>query len=489
MKKLLTTSLFILPALVFAAVDATVVQSGSWGNSATWQDGELPAVAEDGQYNITFAQNDLNFTIGSGGTYKTKNVYIQFADNVNKATITSVNTGGLPVTLYFGNLTSGDVYLDYSSGDADRLRLSNEGSVKEGVNIHIQSSKVYTSAYNPSGFKGTLYVDAGSATDPTSDIVKISRLSGSGNLVVQSGAALKATQAMNLQNDSILTMYTGSYFETAQGIKMQNADISGHLNVTGARPKYYASDSTDLMICKKAVFREGSKLTTLNTNETSRSVLYGSDSSLYSYAGAGKLSFAQDLMINGGTLVLNSQNAITNSKGEQNVVVSNYHKVGTSTATDSTEPLVYGKSTATIKIGVDADNGSKLTVAKNTIDNLSLYDGSTLNLYLNGNELEIVNLIQKNTTGNSEKFGIVIYDDIMQGDLIVQDFNKLTNVDDVKGYLSVAGDMAGKEYFVEKLDNGYFSIYTTAGTVPEPAELAIIFGVLALGFVAYKRRK
>ena len=42
--------------------------------------------------------------------------------------------------------------------------------------------------------------------------------------------------------------------------------------------------------------------------------------------------------------------------------------------------------------------------------------------------------------------------------------------------------------FIKDLGDGSYTIYTES-VVPEPAEWAMIFGAIALGFVAYRRRK
>ena len=46
----------------------------------------------------------------------------------------------------------------------------------------------------------------------------------------------------------------------------------------------------------------------------------------------------------------------------------------------------------------------------------------------------------------------------------------------------------GVNLWIEEIENGS-GIYTIYTQVPEPAEWAMIFGAIALGFVAYRRRK
>jgi len=190
------------------------------------------------------------------------------------------------------------------------------------------------------------------------------------------------------------------------------------------------------------------------------------------------LKIAQALQLSkGATLVLNSQDAFdSQGTGKLNLLVSQY--------TFGAGSTVDGTADANLSIGVDADTGAKLSVEKNTIGNLTMYNDSTLNILLNSNELVIEKLISDGTTSD---FTLVLQDEIIKGSLFIGDFNSLISADDVKSHLS---SNLGSEIFVEfangtSADGGYY-IYTS---VPEPAQWAMIFGAIALGFVAFRRRK
>jgi len=116
-----------------------------------------------------------------------------------------------------------------------------------------------------------------------------------------------------------------------------------------------------------------------------------------------------------------------------------------------------------------------------------MYDASTLNLWLNGTTLNI-GAVSQTGSDSSSIFTLMLQDDVERGSLFVQDFNGLTTLEDVETYIS---NVSGEDFFVEfangiSADGGYY-IYNVA--VPEPAEWAMIFGAIALSFVAYRRRK
>ncbi|MBO5255530.1 MAG: PEP-CTERM sorting domain-containing protein, partial [Opitutales bacterium] len=153
-----------------------------------------------------------------------------------------------------------------------------------------------------------------------------------------------------------------------------------------------------------------------------------------------------------------------------------------------------GVANANLKFGYDID-GNKLATPVDTngdaivnnIANLDMYDTSTLNLWLNGTTLNI-GTVSQTGSDSSSVFTLMLQDDVERGSLFVQDFNSLTTLEDVKTYIS---NVSGEDFFVEfangtSADGGYY-IYNVA--VPEPAEWAMIFGAIALGFVAYRRRK
>ncbi len=481
MKKLLLT-LSLFPVCALAATDATVVASGNWSAGTTWEGGVKPAAAGDNLYNITFGANDLSLQMHTGSGYTasgTVNVY--FADGVTSATILNSNTSNeCRMTIDVSKLTAGNLTFGDATGHTNKVLL--KGSVANGVNITLNTNLIVTEGWDCSGFMGSLTVNAGTEAAP----VKIVRLSGRGDLTLKSGSYMTTanSNAMNFQdndtNSSLVTIESGATLKLGGGIKFYDADISGNLIVNGARPYKTSSDSINFFVQRKVIFREGSTLVNTYATATGARPVISGGGIMYSYAGERALASAQALQLtSGGTLVLNSKNALAiGGKNEQNILVSGYVMTK-----EEAGNIGDSKTTGNLKIGVDEATGNAIAVEKNTIDNLTLYADSTINLWLNGNELEIVNLLQTGDTTN--KFNVMICDDIIKGDLVIQNFNGLTSVNDIKAYISKSSDLAEKELFVENVNNSIY-IYTT---VPEPSTYAMIFGAIALGFVAYRRAK
>ena len=484
MKKIALIPLGLLPALAFAASSGTFIgtNGASWQTAANWQGGAYPALAGDNTYNIAIDANNAIMNLRYNGAYSgggNRTMNITMGDGVENATIMSANSAdAFTTTLNFASLSgTRNIYLtDEDGSSANKVSIS--GDIKAGTSLYINSAKYNLSNWDSSYMNGTVYVNAGTAEAP----ITIKRFSSAGSVYISAGHALRSTAAMNLQGaNSMIDIAAGATYTAALGVRSKNYDVKGSLIVTGARPYKTAADSINFMVTGKAVFREGSTFSnTYNTPSGARPVANGSGASIYSYASAGALSSAQAIQISGGaTLVLNSQNAwAIGDGGEQNFLVSLY-----TMETAEAGHVGDGATTGNLRIGLDADTGATISVAKNTIDNLKLYANSTLNLWLGGNDVEVVHLTQVGDTSNP--FSLVLQDDIERGSLIVQDFNGLVTVDDVRSYISTGAGTTG-ELFVESVSDSFY-IYTVA--VPEPAEWAFIFGALALGAAAYRRRK
>ena len=126
-------------------------------------------------------------------------------------------------------------------------------------------------------------------------------------------------------------------------------------------------------------------------------------------------------------------------------------------------------------------SGAKLTLGDNT--NIILYgcsitveDGATLEL--GANSTITVNL-EEDFTGSTNLFNVA------DGATLTQDGESVT-------LASLQDDMV-VTYNGQTLDNSQWSFDTETGelkaAVPEPSTYAMIFGAIALGFVAYRRRK
>ena len=484
MKKLLIYSALhsLFAAAAFAATDATVVNtdgSENWSNANTWDGAAVPTV--DTNYNITFTpasgENEATLIVDAPKE-RSANTNVTISD----ASVKTINLVGARTSddkyTYFdvGSLKSEHV-LNFSATEGvtrNKLRLT--GNVSENLTINFNG--VTMDDFICTGFAGTLNINM----ENDADVSKISRLSGAGSLYVNKGYLLATRastvgggSAINLQGNSMLSVAENATFETTSGLKFQNGRIDGKVIVNGSQSGLpNNADNIHFTIGAKAVFGANASLDAkLADSATARALVQGQ---VYAYSAAKSLKFAQDLQLSNATLVLNSVDAISVNDGGARLLVSGY---GSS---------YDGTTTSNLIIGQDSETGAKLAVAKNTIENISMYADSVLNLTLNGNQLEVLQIAQVGDTSNA--FSLVLNDVIAKGDLIIGDFNGLTVADDVMKYITLGESISDYKLLVDYVNgvdsSAGFSIYTA---VPEPATYAAIFGFIALAIAAYRRRK
>ncbi len=479
------TTLFALSA--FSATSGTVVNtdgSVNWDNTKTWANETILNLDNSNIVNITFAPVSGNeaFLLVNAPKERTENVTVNIvnSDNVKTFNFIAGSTSDSAKTIFAMDTLKSGQTVNFSGASNYTNKICFNGNIASGVIINLNSGIGYGSS-GSTGFSGTLNVNAG-----TDGIASITRLSGSGNININTGtlnttagSSVNSGSCMNLQGDSKLTMLTGTGFTVTSGLQIANGDIDGAITVKGQQSGFSENgNNIHFSIIKTAIFRANATLNTqLSDSTIGRVVVKGSNAKMYTYSASGALKMAQDLQLSAGaTLVLNSQNAISNNNNGTRLLISEYSSAS-----------MDGKTTANLIIGLDDEDGSKIKVAKNTISNIAFYADSTLTLSLNDNALEILNIEQTGDT--SKKFALELSDFIEKGQLVVNNFNNLTSSDVVKEYISAdetLGNVAVE--FVNGTDssNGYY-IYTTA--VPEPAEWAMIFGILALGLVVYRKNK
>lgn len=484
MKKLLIYSALhaLFAAAAFAATDATVVNTdGStyWSNSNTWDGATVPTV--DTNYNITFTpasgENEATLIVDAPkGRSASTNVTISDA-SVKTINLVGARTADGQYTYFdVGSLKSEHVLNVSSTEVATNYKLRLTGNISENLTINLNG--VTAESLLCTQFHGTLNINMENDTDVT----KLIRLSGAGSLYVNKGYLLATRastvgggSAINLQGNSMLSVAENATFETTSGLKFQNGRIDGKVIVNGSQSGLPNNgDNIHFTIGAKAVFGANASLDAkLADSAVARALVQGQ---VYAYSAAKSLKFAQDLQLSNATLVLNSVDAISVNDGGARLLVSGY---GSS---------YDGTTTSNLIIGQDSETGAKLAVAKNTIENISMYADSILNLTLNGNQLEVLQISQVGDVSNA--FSLVLNDVIAKGDLIIGDFNGLTVADDVMKYITLGESLSDYKLFVDYVNgvdsSAGFSIYTA---VPEPATYAAIFGFIALAIAAYRRRK
>ncbi len=214
-----------------------------------------------------------------------------------------------------------------------------------------------------------------------------------------------------------------------------------------------------------------------NISNSGRLVLYGSIANL-----SADSSIATDILINAdetfsiGASITNKLNTGTVTLENNSTLVLNSTNVINSKNTGKTNISTYYASSARIELGADNDFGSftKLNGAS-----------ATLTIDLNEHVMTF------------ESIDIANFTKIVLEDFVSGSFKSVNNITDEMLNKIVAykdGDtMMGTELKDLEVKNtgGYYYLYSASAipAVPEPAHWAVIFGMLALVFVSYRRRK
>ena len=107
----------------------------------------------------------------------------------------------------------------------------------------------------------------------------------------------------------------------------------------------------------------------------------------------------------------------------------------------------------------------------------------TLNAYTNGNALTFTGI---NSTGT---LNIFIEEDFSwENDKIHFTNATVERVVSILGTITIGDTVIDKSLW-DIVSDGNKGVYVNLTQVPEPAEWALIFGAIALGFIAYRRRK
>ena len=158
---------------------------------------------------------------------------------------------------------------------------------------------------------------------------------------------------------------------------------------------------------------------------------------------------------NGSTIIIRADNAIMQSE-------TDYRVFGMSKDAVSTLKLYADQQFADLWFNNDNTTG-------------------TLNAYTNGNALTFTGI---NSTGT---LNIFIEEDFSwENDKIHFTNATVEKVVSILGTITI-GDTVIDKSFWDIVSDGNKGVYVNLTQVPEPAEWAMIFGVIALGFVAYRR--
>ncbi len=204
-----------------------------------------------------------------------------------------------------------------------------------------------------------------------------------------------------------------------------------------------------------------------------------------------------------GTLTFN----LANNTKLYSTKTSNYNDVagitniigGIGTSVDFAYTRI--KTDAVLNVSTATGNFTKLDMANGATLNVSAGETTVGDIFATTKiNLDVVNgavltITDFNQATEGETFKIALDDEIVKGALLVADEKIGTYASEVASreymFVDEAGNerVVGSNLWIEAVENGFWSVYTSNPAVPEPAEWAAIFGAIALGFAVYRRRK
>ncbi|MBE6414600.1 MAG: hypothetical protein E7035_08645 [Verrucomicrobiaceae bacterium] len=469
------------------------------------------------QNNLILGSNAA--TIGDDGSYTFRNININGVkqtvnDKKNTYTI-KTEIDGAPEVINFDNGIKNLKIVTEFAGGYSTYNLS-------GASVDLDATFVESVVNINSAFDGsfcvgasqntTFNVNAGGtvsyvngagtnvksctvvfASGTTLNVTKRSSLNGQ-TFIFEEGASMitqntdnTGTEANNIFGKNI--MKKGSTLTVAGGIRMQASDIDGTINVNGAgsiNTNYQKTQDSFLFALYggTTIFGANSainqKYSTAKSSDgvTVKNWLAGS-ANIVSNAGTGKLVFGNKVnFLEGIKVTLNTTDAFVIGTGESWGATSQASSIFTFT----TQALVASGA------GSRAVNSVFEINAENNIGGFffEAAGNSTLELLFGENGSLTVGE-DANITSFAGADGIS-FEIILEGE--VKDQLRIFDLTEQQ-ILDSFTVKNSEEYKLQIKDMGDGSFYVNAisTAVPEPAEWAVIFGAVALGFVAYRRRK
>ena len=475
-----------MAAAVVSATDYTVSKSGNWSDASIWSDGEVPSTTVSD--NVIFGADNITLTVdGSGKTsvgtlnFGSYNATIDIAsgstlhldkkDSLGVAAgkkLTFNGDGMLELRGAAWNVVSTASTLEFNT---DVSIVTSQGHFSAAA---VTFNKGFTAANNVI-FHGNSYVD----------------FHGNINVAQQFNMYGSSTaRASVFHADSVVKVGTGS----SGGIILRTAKVFGSIEVNKNR-----ENNTSLLGYDggTTVFEEGSSFVQQNSGTTDSFIGNVVErGKLQIKAGVKNFDLEKDLRIR-GTLQLGASNLITiggKAQGEASFDIC---------AVDRAEAHKHLISSKTSKIILDADNDfgkfnfygdSVLTIVANgfasTIGGFGTVDTESYSYTTtSGSTVNVVGATGSVTLKitESEDFKIFIKGGKKaDGTADIANIESyLDNTDVRTSNIFVDGQEAFLIYNEEK--GGWY--VNSSAAVPEPATVATIFGLFALGFVAYRKRR
>ena len=485
MKKIYTiTSLLSLFAFsAFSADLESIVASdagGKWSEASTWTtpDNAVPASSSSSSYYTSL-------TVGTGKLVVDKeNVYVKKLIASASGSEIEIASDKTFTWRQNGANEDGSYILNGSA-----ITFSGDGTLNLNTQNWYKGSITINAKTNASG---------GLILKPASQLTINEEFNGAGKFEITVGGnsennkininANTSIRVLNSHSQGLTTVAKDATLTVTRFIYMNNPAqvvVNGALDITtdNTNWKPYAYIGTaSLMIGTLNNDISTAPTFTLNAGATANVGNVGSN--ICSIANAATINVAGSL--NAKTFARLYNKSVLNMQGgtfsADKIVIANYKT--TVTRPDNMSAEVWTNSTADTTVTINVTDTSKIlsTIA---FDDDTVADVNAKNSYLNidfsgladGETLTISNITGLTSVGaNSNR--IVVLNNYKDGALIVS--SQLEKDGEyVKG---IYGDVAGTIKYYQLADG-------SISAIPEPSTYAMIFGAIALGFVAYRRRK
>lgn len=467
-----------LPLIFFAAMcaNADVVSSGKWTENSTWSEASAPTTSSSNPYtDLSFASSGITLEVDSN----------QYADRIqlgSTADTTITIDAGASLTLlgYDAKVNSnGGPYYYISANDvSDKLTFTGDGELvlSRTNETRFEKGQIVWDV-NVTATTGSFYCLNGVSNASSLTINKSANLQnkqanyGNWKVILNSGA--NVTSGFLICRGS-MEMAAGATYNITGGANLSNATLNGTMVINSLRN--WQTERMAAKISGTTVFGETASFTTTSTDSRAKVLFNGN---VTSNAAKNAINIAGTAFLNNNVVMnLNSSNAIktgsASGQGDSTFYIVDYStpQVGESYVD------TFATSTATINLGANNDFGS-----------LVFYDGSVLNLSTNG---------YSSTIGKIELYSgsgayTINISNLTDFTLKINSIENINLEDDGAGNMWATdififeGDYKSHAYLIADTNGGWWINATSE--IPEPAEIAAIFGALALGLACCRKRK
>ena len=481
---ILTAAFLFAGASAFGDIEVidSLGEPQKWSDATTWVEETKPTLADE-----VFLQGENTTLIVDGNSATMKRFVIQDNQTLNlkgdgSGVLNLANTGTTHHSDFFQGSSESSVLNIYGGFEvASELGKNwsnlyvNNGSVNliggtgETERAKIINNRRLSAANAKTNLSYSGYITSGG----------INGWAG-GNIVFRENSNVVFSQIVNVWNgNSAFVFENNSSVEVVQGFKITAADstldIAGKITTKGAHEGF-------TFAAAKSTFRAAAEIDQqFNANGVN---YFSGNTTVESGVAVGALKFANDLYVGDNVkLTLNSSNAFNigrvDESGALNAQSNSFIKIAT--VSGNTASHTFAAANFTIENKAD-----------NAFGGFEYYAGSSLTLVLDSSKtlsIGAISLLGDSPAGDFSIFldcGQLGTDKLFLGSDIFADENiKFFDATETSREL-----VAGADYVLREAEvNGIAGYYMNNPAVPEPATCAVIFGIFALAFTVWRKRR